>query len=322
MTPPGPRSKPDGMARKIIIDCDPGVDDATMLLLALCAPEELDIVGITVVAGNAGLGKTARNARLIRQIARRPDVPVFAGCARPMVRDAADANDFHGESGLGDLAIVEPEAPAHTWHAVDFLIRALRDAPEPITLVVTGPATNIAMALVMEPAIAANIAEFVVMGGARSAGGNITASAEFNIWADPHAAHVLLSSGLPTVMFGLDATYQVLTTPPRIAALEKIDTAAAQTSAALMRFSNSIEVDPSRRAGAPLHDPCTIAWLLKPELFTLRPARITVETGSPLTLGHTAVEFRVAPSEANARWCIAADGDGVFTLLNERLGRA
>lgn len=308
--------------RPVIIDCDPGVDDATMLLLAFAAPDELDILGITVVAGNVGLAKTARNARFIRQIARRPDVPVFAGCARPMVRDPVDAGDFHGESGLGTLAVSEPDAPVETWHAVEFIIKALEAAAEPVTLVVTGPATNIAMALVMQPEIASQIREIVWMGGARSAGGNITASAEYNIYADPHAAHVVLGCGRPIMMFGLDATYQVLSTPGRIEELAKIDTPAMRAVTELMRFSNGLEVDRTRRAGAPLHDPCTVAWLLKPELFAFRPARVNVETASPLTLGHTAVEFRVGSADANASWCVTADGEGVFALLAERLRRA
>lgn len=309
------------MTRRIIIDCDPGVDDATMLLLAFASPDELDILGVTVVAGNTGLAQTARNARIVRQIAGRPDVPVYAGCARPMVRDIVDAGDFHGESGLGPLPILEPEAPAATWHAVEFIVRMLREATTPITLVVTGPATNVAMALVLEPAIAANIEELVVMGGARGAGGNITASAEFNIFADPHAAHVVLTCGRPVTLFGLDATYQVLSTPARIETLAALGTPAADAVTALLRFSNGLEVDPSRRAGAPLHDPCTIAYLLRPELFVTRPARVSVEIASPLTLGHTAVEFRVGPGDANARWCEKADGDGVFGLLGERLAR-
>lgn len=307
--------------RKLIIDCDPGVDDATALLLAFASPDELDLLGVTVVAGNTGLDQTVRNARIVRQMAGRAEVPVFAGCARPMVRDIVDAGDFHGESGLGPLTIFEPGAPGEAAHAVEFLVRTLLAAEEKVTLAVTGPATNIAMALVMEPRIVQGIAEIVFMGGARSAGGNITASAEFNVFADPHAAHVMLTSGVPVTMFGLDATYQVLSTPERIAALAQIDTEAARTAVALMRFSNGLEVDPSRRAGAPLHDPCPIAFLIRPELFKTRPALVRVETGSALTLGHTAVEFRVSEAEANARWTVTADGDGVFALLGERLGR-
>lgn len=306
--------------RKLIIDCDPGVDDATALLLAFAAPDALDILGVTVVAGNKGLARTARNARIVRQIAGRADVPVYAGCARPMVREPVEAGEFHGPEGLGTLAVFEPDAPLAEGHAVDFIRRTLRAAHEAVTIAVTGPATNLALALALEPAIAARIDEIVVMGGARSAGGNITASAEFNVFADPHAAHVLLTAGCRVTMFGLDATYQVLYTPERIAALEATGTVAARASAELMRFSNAIEADPSRRAGAPLHDPCTIAWLLDPSLFIVSGAKIAVETNGGLAFGHTAVEFRAGPREVNANWAVRADGAGVFALLNERLG--
>ncbi len=307
--------------RRLIIDCDPGVDDATALLLAFAAPDALDILGVTVVAGNTGLAQTVRNARIVRQIAGRADVPVFAGCARPMVRDSVDAGQFHGESGLGPLPIFEPDAPVGEGHAVDFIVRTLMESPEKVTLAVTGPATNIAMALVLEPRIAAQIDEIVVMGGARSAGGNITASAEFNIFADPHAAHVMLTAGCRVTMFGLDATYQVLSMPERVAALEAVDSEAARASAALMRFSNDLEVKPSRRAGAPLHDPCTIAYLLKSQLFVVNAAHIAVETNAGLTFGHTAVEFRAKPAAINANWVVQANGEGVFALINERLAQ-
>ncbi|BCW89753.1 Pyrimidine-specific ribonucleoside hydrolase RihA [Alphaproteobacteria bacterium SO-S41] len=307
--------------RRLIIDCDPGVDDATALLLAFASPKELDILGVTVVAGNTGLAQTVRNARIIRQIAKREDVPVYAGCARPMVRDIVDAGEFHGESGLGPLPIFEPDAPAAEGHAVDFIVRTLMAADEKVTLAVTGPATNVAMALVLEPRIAAKIAHIVVMGGARSAGGNITASAEFNIFADPHAAHVMLTAGCQVTMFGLDATYQVLTTPARVTALEAVATEAARASALLMRFSNELEVKPPRRAGSPLHDPCTIAWLLKSDLFVVSGAKVSVETNAGLAFGHTAVEFRADADEVNANWVIQADGQGVFDLIVDRLGR-
>ncbi len=307
--------------RPLIIDCDPGVDDATALLLAFASPE-FDILGITVVAGNVGLESTVRNACLIRQIARREDVPVFAGCARPMVRDVVNAGAFHGETGLGDLPVADIKKAHETEHAVGFTIRTLMESPAPVTLAVTGPATNIAMALVMEPRIAGRIAEIVFMGGARAAGGNITPSAEFNVFADPHAAHVMLGCGAPIAMFGLDATYQVLSTSDRVDTLAATGANAALTAAALMRFSNNLEHDPSRKVGAPLHDPCTIAYLIKPELFALQGAKVSVETNAALSFGHTAVDFRVHPDQAVARWAYLADGEGVFELLTERLGRS
>ncbi len=306
--------------RALIIDCDPGVDDAVALLLAFASRDRLDLLGITTVAGNVGLEQTARNARIIREIAGCEDVPVFAGCPGPMAREPVEAGDVHGETGLGPLSIFEPDAAAEPEHAVRFIVDTLKAAEAPVTLAVLGPATNVAMALAMEPAIAAKIEEIVVMGGARAAGGNVTASAEFNVFADPHATHILLRAGRPVTMIGLDATYQALSTPDRIIALEAMGSRAARTAAELMWFSNGLETEPERRGGAPLHDPCVIAWLLRPDLFKTRPARVGVELSGGLTFGATSIEFRIEPEEANAAWAVEVDGDGVFELLAERLG--
>lgn len=306
-------------ARPLIMDCDPGVDDAIALFLAFAAPDALDVRAITTVAGNVGGALTARNARLVREIAGRMDAPVFVGCDRPMVRAPVDAGQFHGESGLGTFPVFEPKAPAQSQHAVPFLIEALMAAPtESVTLAVTGPMTNVAMAFVLEPRIVGRIAEIVVMGGARTEGGNITASAEYNIYADPHAAHVVLSSGAPVAMFGLDATHQARSTPERIAAIRAIDTAPARASADLLEFSANVERNIPGVTGAPLHDPCTIAYLLKPDLFDLLPCEVRVETNEGVALGHTAVEMR-GVKRSNIRWAVRADGAGIFDLLIDRL---
>lgn len=308
--------------RQLIIDCDPGVDDAVALLLAFAAPLELDLLGITTVGGNVGAALTARNARLLREIAGREDVPVFAGCPRPLARDPVEAGHFHGDSGLGDLPVREPAAPAAPAHAVEFLLAALRAAePGSITLAVTGPMTNLATALTVEPSLAGRMREVVIMGGARSEGGNITASAEYNIHADPHAAQLVFAAGCPVVAFGLDATHQVRSTPARIAAIRALDTPSARATAQLLEFSSRLPANGPVERGAPLHDPCPIAWLLDPALFELVPCYLEVETGSPLTLGHTAVEFRVeAGRKPWIRWAVRADADGVFALLRRRLG--
>jgi len=303
----------------LIIDCDPGVDDGVALLLAFASPS-LDILGVTTVAGNVSAALTARNARIIRKIAGRPDVPVFAGCARPMVREPVEAGHFHGESGLGDLTL-PPVADEPGPHAVDFLVRTLMERPAgTVDVVVTGPFTNLAMAMVLEPAIVRRLRRVVAMGGARAEGGNITASAEYNIYADPHAAHVVFSSGAPVIVHGLDATHQVRATEARIAAIEAIGSDAARACATLLRFSRHIEATIVRGADAPLHDPCPIAWLLRPDLFETAPCALTVETASPLTLGHTAVEFRLDEPSA-VQWVTRADGQGVFDLLAEALSR-
>ena len=303
------------MAIPILIDCDPGVDDAIMLLLALASPE-LDVRAITTTAGNVAAALTARNARIIRDLAERKDVPVYAGCEGPLLREPVDAGRFHGASGLGPLPAGDA-TPQPGPHAVDKIIELVMTAPpKALTIVVTGPMTNLAVALRREPAAAPRIGRVVAMGGARSAGGNITASAEFNIFADPHAAQIVLASDVDMVLFGLDVTHQVRAEARHIAAIERLASPRAEAAARLLRFSDGImrEIDPA--LGAPLHDPCTIAWLIRPELFEFRAATVEVETGSALTLGHTAVEFR---RPANHLWATRADADGVFALLAERL---
>ena len=306
----------------MIIDCDPGVDDAVGLLLAFASPE-LDLKAVTTVGGNVPLEKTTRNALIVRHIAGRDDVPVHAGAARPLRREPAGAGEFHGAEGLGDLEAVEPDAQAADEPAVDAIVRIVMEAePKSVALAVMGPMTNIALALRAEPRLAERLGTVVVMGGARSEGGNITASAEFNIWADPDAAAEVFASGCEMVVFGLDATHQVRATEARILALEAVDGASARTAALMVRFSQRIERTVVGWDAAPLHDPCTVAWLLKPALFTLQPCRIAVETDSDLTRGHTAVEFRVDAATARHRWAVAADGQGVFDLIAERLREA
>ncbi|MBQ1541161.1 MAG: nucleoside hydrolase [Caulobacteraceae bacterium] len=307
----------------LIIDCDPGVDDAVALFLAFAAPDVFDLIGITTVAGNVNAELTARNARILRQIAGREDVPVYAGCQRPLVRRPVEADAFHGASGLGDMAVFEPAAPAAAGHAVDFLVQAVMSRPAgSVALAVTGPMTNLAAALALEPRLASHLGQVVAMGGARSEGGNITASAEYNIYADPHAAQVVFEACRDVVVLGLDATHQVRATDDRLAAIAAIPNAAAKAAAELLVFANRVERELVGGTGSPLHDPCTIAYLLAPQLFTTRPCRLSVETASPLTLGHTAVEFRLkSPDEANALWVSAVDAQGVFDLLTERLAR-
>ncbi|MDP3405314.1 MAG: nucleoside hydrolase [Brevundimonas sp.] len=308
--------------QRLIIDCDPGVDDAVGLLLAFASPE-LDLLAITTVGGNVAVDKTTRNARILRQIAGREDVPVFAGAARPLRREPVGAGEFHGAEGLGDLEAVEPQAPAAEGSAVEAIVARVMAAPgRSVALAVMGPMTNLALALRAEPRLAARLGPVVAMGGARSEGGNITPSAEFNIWADPDAAAEVFASGCEMVVFGLDATHQVRASEDRIAALEAAGGASARTAAALMRFSQRIEREVVGWDAAPLHDPCTVAWLLRPDLFRLQPCAIAVETESALTRGHTAVEFRVEAAAARHQWATEADGQGVFDLITQRLGAA
>ena len=312
--------------QSLIIDCDPGVDDAVALFLAFAAPE-LELLAVTTVGGNAAGARTQRNARIGRQIAGREDVPVYIGAERPLKRPPAGAGVFHGEEGLGDLAPFEPTGIVADGPAAMAIVNLVMSRPKgAVAIAVMGPMTNLALAMRRERRLAEHLGQVVVMGGARSEGGNITASAEFNIWADPDAAAVVFGSGCEIVALGLDATHQVRATEARIAAIEAIDSEPARAAAAMLRYSQRIEREvvgwPTADWGAPLHDPCTIAWLLKPELFQTQACRIEVETGSDLTRGHTAVEFRVDPATARHRWATAADGQGVFDLIGEKLGSA
>jgi purine nucleosidase len=307
--------------RQLIIDCDPGLDDATALFLAFAAKDELDIRAVTTVAGNVGLAQTVRNACVIRQWAGREDVPVYAGCDRPLVRPPVEADEFHGANGLGGVALPELKRGPESDHAVNVLVRTLRAAaPRSVALAVTGPCTNVAAALARDPDIANALAEIVVMGGARSEGGNITASAEYNIYADPHAAAAVLRAGAPVTMFGLDATHQVRTGPQIVAAFAAADTAATQLIARFFSYSNSKEPGTAANPGAPLHDPCTIAYLLWPELFEFQPAHVEVETEGKIALGHTQVEFRHAPGrEMSVRWAIRADAPELLRRILDKV---
>lgn len=305
----------------LIIDCDPGVDDAVGLLTAFGSPE-LDLVAITTVAGNVSLERTTRNARILRQMAARSDVPIFAGADRPLRRAPAHAGDFHGAEGLGGLETFEPDAPASVGPAAEAIVDAVMSRPAgSVALAVMGPMTNVALALRAEPALVGRLGPLVVMGGARSEGGNITASAEYNIWADPDAAAEVFASDCRVTVLALDVTHRVRATGDRIAVIEALPGACARTVASLLRFSQDVERRIVGWEWAPLHDPCTVAWLLRPEIFRAVPCRIEVETRSDLTRGHTAVEFRIDPATARHHWVVEADAQGVFDLIAERLKR-
>jgi purine nucleosidase len=309
--------------RSIIIDCDPGQDDAIALLLAMSSPDELEILGITAVAGNVPLELTERNARQIRDLGRRSDIPVFAGCARPMNRDLVTAEYVHGVTGIDGIDIVTPNLPLEDQHAVDFIIESLHAADdESVTLVPIGPLTNIGTVIQKDPAVLKKVREIVIMGGAMREGGNRTPSAEFNILVDPHAADIVFGCGRPITVMGLDVTHQVLASPQRRDRIRAIDNEAARATVGMLDFFNRHDSIKYGTRGAPLHDPCTIAYLLKPELFTGKHCNISVETQSELTMGHTAVDFwNVTDRPKNATWMHAVDADGFYELLIERLGR-
>jgi len=309
--------------RSIIIDCDPGQDDAVALFLAMSSPDELEILGITTVAGNVPLALTERNARMMCDIAACEHVPVFAGCARPMIRDAITAEYIHGETGIDGIDAFEPKTPLQKQHAVDFIIEVLLAAdPATVTLVPTGPLTNIATAMVRHPEILEKIDEIVIMGGAMREGGNRTPSAEFNIMVDPHAADIVLSCGRPITMMGLDVTHQVLSTEARVARLGELNNAVADATVGMLSFFHRYDTEKYSSQGTPLHDPCTVAYLLQPELFKTKLCNVSVETESELTMGHTAVDFwHVTDRPLNVNWSCDVDAEGFYDLLTERLGR-
>ncbi|MGR3743057.1 MAG: nucleoside hydrolase [Pseudooceanicola nanhaiensis] len=309
--------------RKIIIDTDPGQDDAVAILLALASPDELDVLGITAVAGNVPLSLTARNARIVCELAGRPDMAVFAGCDAPLKRPLVTAEHVHGKTGLDGPTLPEPTMPLAEGHAVDFLVETLmREAPGSVTLCPLGPLTNIAAALTKEPAIAGRIAEIVLMGGAYFEVGNITPAAEFNIYVDPEAAALVFASGVPITVASLDITHKALVTKPRNDAFRALGTPVGQAVAEMTDFFERFDKEKYGSEGAPLHDPCVIAYLLKPDLFTGRHINVEIETTSELTLGMTVADWwGVTDRAANATFLGSIDADGFFTLLTERLAR-
>ena len=309
------------MPRKVIIDTDPGKDDAVAILLALASPLELEVLALVAVAGNVPLARTEGNARRILALGGQPSIPVYAGCARPMVRPPILAEHVHGETGLHGLDLPDPTVPLRPEHGVDYLVDTLRAAPPgEVTLCLLGPATNLAMALVKAPDVAPRIAEVVWMAGARTEGGNVTPAAEYNVHADPDAAQVVLDSGIPLTLLPLDLTHQERLTPARMARLRQVGTAAARAVAAL--FADPGAGPAHDRGGSPLHDPCVIAHLLHPGLFSGRRVNVAVETGSALTLGMTVADWHgVTGRPPNAIWLAQADADGFFGLLFDRLSR-
>jgi purine nucleosidase len=311
------------MPRKIIIDTDPGQDDAVAILLALASPQELEVLGIVAVAGNVGLHHNANNARKVVELSGQRDIPVYAGCARPMRRTLVTAEHVHGDTGLNGPDLPEPTVPLQAQHGVDYLIETLMSAePGSITLCTLGPLTNIAMALVKEPRIAERIAEIVMMGGAYFEVGNITPAAEFNIYVDPEAADVVLRCGAPITMLPLDVTHQMQSTPDRLAALLALGNQAGKAVHAMLTFSEGFDLNKYGWSGAPLHDPTVIAYLLQPDLFEGRHCNVIIETASELTMGMTVADYwHVTGRVRNANFMRDGDPDGFFRLLTERLAR-
>lgn len=309
------------MTTPIIVDCDPGVDDAIALLLAFGL--NLPIQGITTVAGNVPLSLTQSNARKICTLANRADIPVFAGCPRPLLRPLATAEDIHGATGLQGSPLPEPTVPLQSQHSVDYLTQQLLSASEPTTIAALGPLTNIAVALIQNPEIAKNIEQLVIMGGAVGQG-NITPSAEFNMYVDPHAAHVVLTAGIPTTLITLDLTHQVLTTPERLEAIKAIGNSVSKAAAGLLYFYGQSDVERYGLPGGPLHDPCVLAYLHSPDLFTTKKVSVELELTSEPAMGRTIIDWhgdatRPDGTASTVQVAETVNVQGFYDLLNTAL---
>lgn len=309
--------------RKIIIDTDPGQDDAVAILLALASPEDVEVLGITAVAGNVPLELTAKNARIVCELAGAFDVPVYAGCDRPLGRDLVTAEHVHGKTGLDGPDLPDPTLALAKGHAVDFIIETLRrEASGAVTLCPLGPLTNIATALQRAPDIAERIRQIVLMGGAYFEVGNITPAAEFNIYVDPQAADLVFQSGIEIVVMPLDVTHKALVTKSRNEAFRAIGSKVGIAVAEMTDFFERFDKEKYGSAGAPLHDPCVTAYLIRPDLFSGRRVNVEIETQSELTMGMTVTDWwGVTDRTPNALFMGDIDANGFFSLLTERLAR-
>ncbi len=313
------------MAAKIILDCDPGIDDALAIAFAQGHPA-IDLVGITTVAGNVGLDRTTRNALAVAEFTGS-SVPVTPGCAAPMVRPPLDARKVHGESGLGGAVLPEPTAKPRDGHAVDYIIDTVRAEPGEITLVAIGPLTNIALAVRKEPRLTRWVRDFVIMGGS-SGRGNTTPAAEYNIWADPEAAAAVFSAGWTVTMLGLDATMRsgasaaVLDQMSRFGPLGRelllpaLDQYRSTTATAFTQPTGSAGTNASVKdtGGPPVHDICAVAHVAEPGVFGFVPARVEVETSGRLTSGMTVTDFKAASHNTNVAMTIDVDRFWELTL--------
>ncbi|WP_349371944.1 nucleoside hydrolase [Salinarimonas sp.] len=310
------------MARAIIIDTDPGQDDAIAILLALASPE-IEVLGVCAVAGNVPLARTAVNVRKVLELAGRTDVPAFAGADRPLLRPLVTAEYVHGKTGLDGADLPEPTMPLDARHAADFIVETVMSRPEKsVTLCPLAPLTNIALALAKEPRIAERLQGIVLMGGGVFEGGNRTPAAEFNIYVDPEAAQRVFQSGADVTFIPLDCTHQALTTAKRTAAIRALGSPVAQAVAGWLDFFERFDEQKYGTDGGPLHDPCVIAYLLRPDLFRGKRVAVAVETGSELTRGMTVTDWWGVTEEApNATMLRDVDADGFFALLTERLAR-
>jgi purine nucleosidase len=311
------------MPRRVIIDTDPGQDDAVAILLALASPEDLEVAAITAVAGNVPLSLTSVNALKMVELAGRTDVPVYAGADAPMVRPLITAEYVHGATGIDGADLPEPSTALGDGHAVDAIVDIVMGAkPNTVTLCPLGPLTNVGMAIEREPRVAGRIQEIVLMGGGFFEGGNTTPAAEFNIYVDPQAADIVFRSGAAITVMSLDVTHRALISPRHMGRFAGIDTAVGRAVHGMLEFYERYDVDKYGIEGGPLHDPCVIAHLIDGSLFRGRHVAVSVETGSELTMGMTVVDWwGMTDDEPNAIWMRDVDSDGFFDLLVDRLAR-
>ena len=310
-------------AQKIIIDTDPGQDDAVAILLALASPDEIEVLGITAVAGNVPLSLTERNARIVCELAGRPDIAVYAGCDRPLRRKLVTAEHVHGKTGLDGPELPEPKIKLQEKHGVDFIIDTILQEPEnSVSLCPLGPLTNIASAILKQPKIVSRIKQIVLMGGAYFEVGNITPTAEFNIFVDPDAAKIVFEAGIDMVVMPLDVTHKALVTGERNEAFRRLKSPVGIAVAEMTDFFERFDKEKYGSSGAPLHDPCVTAYLINPKIFSGKKINVEIETKSELTLGMTVADWwGVTNRKANAFFVGDLDSEKFFNLLTERLGR-
>jgi purine nucleosidase len=302
------------MSTPIILDCDPGIDDALAIAFAAGSPA-VELIGITTVAGNVSLAKTTANALAVASFVGLAEVPVTAGCATPLLRPALDAEHVHGSSGLGGAVLPPPARAAENGHAIDYLIDTIAAAPGEITLVATGPLTNIGLALRREPRLATWVKDFVIMGGSASRG-NVTPAAEFNIWADPEAAAIVFDAGWTVRMIGLDVTLLALTTRD---VQDRMRTLGSLGSRLLLPAIAQYTDAQDTTGEPPVHDVCAVVSLADPAVFGYTPALVQVETAGRLTAGMTVTEFG-AVGRPNAQVATAIDVDRFWKIVLDAYG--
>lgn len=305
-------------SHNVIIDTDPGQDDAIAILLAL-ASSEINILGITAVAGNVPIALTQSNIRKVCELVGKTNTKVFAGADKPMKRTLFTAEYVHGDTGLNGTPLPEPSMPLQEQPAIEFIIETVLQEPEnSVTLCTLGPLTNIGQALAKAPEIAPRIKELVMMGGGLFEGGNVTPAAEFNMYVDPDAARLVFEAGIPMVVMPLDVTHKALTTRERIDAFRALGSRVGMVSADWLEFFERFDEDKYGTDGGPLHDPNVIAYLINPDLYSGRHINVEIETDSELTVGMTVADFwRVTDKPRNAVWMTDVNADGFFNLILE-----